>query len=58
MKLLKILILIFIINGCANTLSSLSDGVDNKMPILKNIKVIRDVSSIAFEWELLKDPMV
>lgn len=58
MKLLKILILIFIINGCANTLSSLSDGVNNKIPTLKNIKVIRDVSSVAFEWELLKDPMV
>lgn len=58
MRLLQILILIFIINGCANTLSSLSDGVNNNMPIVKNIKAIKDVSSIAFEWDIIKDPMV
>lgn len=46
--------IVLFISGCASSISSL-EGVDKNLPQVKNIKIIPDVSSIAFEWDYIND---
>ncbi|RAX53183.1 hypothetical protein CCY99_06205 [Helicobacter sp. 16-1353] len=53
-KILVIISLALVFSACSSTISSL-DGIDRNLPQVKNIKTIPDVSSVAFEWEVIND---
>lgn len=57
MRLWIIFILALIISGCSSTISSL-DRHNKNLPQVKNIKTISDVSSIAFEWDVINNPNI
>lgn len=54
---LILIAIVLFISGCASSISSL-EGVDKSLPQVKNIKIIPDVSSIAFEWDYINDDNV
>lgn len=56
-QILGLISLAWIFSACSGAVSSL-DGVDRNIPQVKNIKTISDVSSIAFEWDVLNDPSI
>lgn len=56
-QILGLISLAWIFSACSGAISSL-DGVDRNIPQVKNIKTISDVSSIAFEWDVLNDPSI
>ncbi|MDE6885680.1 MAG: hypothetical protein K2P17_01365 [Helicobacteraceae bacterium] len=57
MRFWQILAIALFFSGCANTISSLN-GIDENIPVVKNVKVLADVSSIAFEWDIINDSEV
>lgn len=56
MKLWQILASALIFSACS-TISSL-DGYNEGLPVVKNIKTMADVGSVAFEWDVINHPEV
>ncbi|RDU64736.1 fibronectin type III domain-containing protein [Helicobacter sp. MIT 14-3879] len=57
MKFWIISVIILFISGCGSSISSLN-GINKNLPKVKNIKVIPDVGSIAFEWDIVNNSEV
>lgn len=55
-----VFVLIILLSGCANKTQPFSflqkeEKIDENLPTIKQVRFIADVSSIAFEWELLEN---
>lgn len=56
-QIFHLAILAVIFSACSSVLSQLG-GVNSNIPKIKNIKTIIGVNSVAFEWDMIKDPNV
>ena len=53
-QIFHLVILVSLFSACAGTLSKFG-GIDDTLPKIQNIKTIIGVSSVAFEWDMIKD---
>ena len=50
--------MMFLFSGCSSLQSLVTVGVDQSLPVIRDVKVLVEKSSVGFEWPAIKDTRV